>query len=464
MLAATILFSVLLAMYRYDRNWKRTACFVYNTPIQSSACINLTEAIFAGFGYDEQYSEEARKLYYKDYLEIINKRDEVDKVYGFDVCEGMCWSRDSVVEINTGYEYSFDILGLHLSQGKWPTAEPTEDGIPNAVVCGPSFSDASIGDIILISPFYTETDPEYEDAILHPEKLESKRMQVRIVGKVDFPYRTPCLDGYLHRTYPFASYEDLEKVFLVHNDQTVKVIESYNFRVAPQNRCLYVKLNNSEDSYEKLKEFADSVWFDAYNGTSFIFPTSQDVGEARHIIPFNIFTYFTNPIVWLVMAFIWLAMTLALLHTINKISKSHAEGKGKRFSARPVISAIFFMIFVPAIIACAIFLLIEIGQGAGTGNSEFGRIIEGLCSEYLSNAVIAVMFMALVISSCSIIMPIRKMFSSKHSEELTKQAFTYRKPEYYTEESYEPNDFEAAQYPPPDQQKPQDPENNNKTE
>ena len=156
---------------------------------------------------------------------------------------------------------TYERFPYELSDGQWFSSSESSGEYPDAVLCGPNFSNVSIGDTIEIN-YYA-----------YPEKHK-----IHVIGKVAAPYKTMELKGDFTKGLSYTN-----KVFLLTENKNTELFGETILR-NPTSAIVTYKEDASEEQIEECRNFYRSFYNDinTVSVNSFI-PSSKLIDEAKII-------------------------------------------------------------------------------------------------------------------------------------------------------------------------------------
>lgn len=425
----------------------------FHSDIQNTDAVTLganlssLSTVISGSSFDNKMREGLNQ----DEIKWLYDQDIVDKVYGFESCLVDLDDGYGIFWMQIGTPETFDMLGYEVMGSGLNTDPDHAPDLPEAMLSGAAFAKYKPGDIVTLC-----TNSGLVDNYLGSEYLPrpvSEPLRVKVAGKVAFPYQSTTEGFYLSNGYPYFSTSTDNRIFMVYNKSNLEKLSKNGFVVSNQYGTHYItyKPGTSEREIEDFRNYVNSLYrFNNYDYTSpdNIKPATADfLLKPKEPAPAFIRTVMA-PAPLLFAAICSLLLLIALSLNIKTSSGSNVPIKGCMVTAHDVVRAAVLMTVLSFIIP----YFVLIARCLATLKSCLGEygfreaFAEMLTSPHLIKMSFAFLVMMLIVLIPSVVFSIRKMKDSGRSEEMSKESYVYREPEYYTPDSYSANDFERADY------------------
>ncbi len=422
----------------------------HDPAIVQSDCVALSRNL----SYQMSELDDKHLYYYaSDLLESYKEHQSIENVFGFDLAEASYYNNS--FELKTAYPETYDLIRTDQIEGQWFSGHESSGEYPEAVVCGMIFNDVSIGDTIEIESRgadprerITELEsPEDVEEFIQADQYDKPRgrMTVKVIGKLLLPYYSIDFRERFSDESAYARYTNSPCIYLLHNDVTVSAMKRSNFDLYPQNSFIYVTYKTgSEEEKETFKNYITSMGYRAYNlEYSNIVHTSSFIKSSSD----NSQYYLLNSLIYPVnIGFLALSCIISAIFIIVTIqiytNYSNYDNEAKN-SAVSIIKSVIAVSVISAVIGGLLFLITYSSRYCM--KSGFQPIIyfsELMKSTYFLNSIIFLLVYFIILCSFSCIATIIKFKSLKNSIEETKESYTYRQPEYYSE--YNERSFEVS--------------------
>ncbi len=405
---------------------------VFSEKLQNTKCVSLSPNMQY---YGNSFHRD--EFYTYDFIELYKEHESTDKVYGFDICGGVY--NDSAVNINIGYSETYDLIDTELQSGTWFSRANDRDKYPAAVVSGVLFKNVNIGDVIKIQKPYKPPEDEDPDS----DTAKSGSFEVKVVGKVGFPYNNPDFSMRFENDDPIMLINNLPAVYLLHDKKSVKAMTDAGYTLMPDNTFIYVTYKDDHDGTKY--DFQRYVkYFEDYGQERPDFKTIEDTDkflDIKNAVGSSLFNYeiFDN----MVLSFTFFCWTLITFTVFGIISRNLRKKSGEYRIKASVLSSIKYVLImttIPLVISFSLFL----NSLCTRYGIEFSEIISSgmLGSELVTKSLLTALTVWLFLSITCLIIPMMRFRSLKKSIELSAQSYDTKPLGVYT--GYEERDFEIA--------------------
>ena len=259
---------LVIARYNYRKNYFD----MFNKPELSNASfVGIESSVSDGYDslreqartmqkipphYDFQ---EAQLKYFKDndIYSDLKKLSAVDNVYYYYTLP-LELDLDGFVMSNDTYKLLFQ---RPLSSGK--NFEDTEQTskYPNAVVCGPSYDDVSVGDDIPITAEYIPVSKFSSSSYyqVSSSQIISKEYKVHVIGKISYPYKTlsqlPPNETQLYILFNTCD----DAIIMLDNDFTLNYFSDISVKSYPGDSIVSYKKGASAKDMEEFRAYCDKI-------------------------------------------------------------------------------------------------------------------------------------------------------------------------------------------------------------
>lgn len=405
---------------------------VFSEKLQATKCVSLSPNT-TYYGNSFHRSE----FYTYDFIGLYKEHESTDKVYGFDICNGVY--NDSTVNINIGYSETYDLIDTELQYGTWFSRANDRDKYPSAVVSGELFNNVNIGDVIKIQNIKKPA----EDGEGTSDTAKNGSFEVKVVGKVGFPYNNPDFSQRFTNGDPIMRIDNLPAVYLLHDKKSVKAMTDAGYTLTPYNTFIYVTYKDDHDSTRyDFQRFVK--YFEDYGRERPDYKTIEDTSkflDLKYAADSSLFKYeiFDN----MVLSFTFFCWTLITFTVLGIISRNLRKKSGEYRLKASILSSIKYVLImttVPLVISIAVFLY-SLCTRYGIG---FDEIISSgmLGSEMVTTALLIALIVWAVLSITCLIIPMLRFRSLKKSIDLSAESYNAKPMEVYT--GYEEREFEIA--------------------
>lgn len=431
LIIVTVIIGVItfLSFLNFAQVFENTAALqlVYDTPLINTDCIAVSNNINPYLLRDK----EVLNVFYSDLIKIYKESDAVNNVYGFDVSYGYCDYSD--IRVYTAYPETYKVISTELQSGSWFDEKDLSDDYPSAVVCGSLFKDKNVGDIIKLKS--KDLNFFYDPYII--KLVDKDTIEVRIVGKVSFPYYAPNFRDHFSSSPPYLSSDSNDIVYLLHDDVTVSALKENNFNLSPDDTFVYVDYKT--DNQKKLDEFYSYVSHLSVSEKKI--PNIQPVREYMSEREEPIQPYFTSAVLskefgsTIVSVWIILIIAIFLILSHNSVYGSNRDGKiSVKSSLSSIIGAILKVSTAASMLSCITALLYTSGKHfLITDFLTESAISEFLSSSYTFSIVLYYLVIWVLINIVPIFVAIFTFKNYKQPAKLIKNDPDSTVTEYYNE-------------------------------
>lgn len=435
----------------------------FASDLRQTDCIVVSENITEYIRCDYSESTPPKKileLYTTDYLKELRNSDVVEHLYGFNTSRGYVDGGELNTPILLGTPDTYRLMNYEMAEGD--CAFDGGEDMPEVVLSGEEFNGYHVGDTIVLTSSSDMFDYFSAGRYL-PKPDEYKPLTVRVAGKVGFPYITQKSQFYVTSETPHIEGDYFSKIFMIYNDKNMEILKDHGFCV----------LSEDENYYVSYKQDADPAAIESYRNhirSMFFANTSNFLSEANITPTYNLYqgeiifsaekapeisepspkiVRMILPPAPIIFSFLSsLVLILMINLTFNRITSGCGiKGKNSTSLGDAVKTAIFIPLFSAIIPTIALFAVSFKYVGhSPTAPTLISQLVSILFSPYFLKCFAVIFFMLLIIIVPAIIFSFRKFRSAVNSEQMSKESFIYKEAEYYTAESYVPNDFEQADY------------------
>ena len=420
------------------------------TDFLETECIGVAECL-NGPAVDPERYPRAAELFDSDLLEMLRDQPPVEKLYGFDNVPVRCIQNGSRASLMAAFPETYDLLKYPIPAVSSLNSAVSDSELPSAVVSGPDFAGITVGQVITIT-----VDPEtirtYDDSAKY---IASKGTDFRVVAKVGFPYTT-LRDGFIigNDKSPYFSVSGENRVFVLHDEKTVEALKEADIRLTPGIEDFFVIYKLGAPDWQ-IREFHELIYgmmpaegYESFGLENLVRSTiSLFPKDFTKPMP-SVFRSIFHPVSTLLIAICIVICVLVMVSVVRKIIYGKGvEGSGRIHFSDILITSILFglgSVLPPALLhyyRCTL-VIDHYGQNGVSPLIAWDIITSRyflICMAFMLAAVVGMVI-------ASVLFSYRRCKLAKQSEELSKESYVYRPTEYFTEDSYQPNDFDVADY------------------
>lgn len=462
-IVTTLLLTISILMWSnaFRNEWWIDPFFA--SDFRQTDCITVSENIS---GYiDADFSEKlppkkVLELYTTDQLKALRDDDVVNHLYGFNYSRCYVNGVDLNTPILLGTPETYQLMRYEMAEGD--CAFDGGEDMPEVVLSGEEFSGYHVGDTIVLT-FSEEMFDWFSGGEYLPRPDEYKPLTVRVAGKVGFPYITQSSEFWVSAGKPYIEGNYYSKIFMLYNENNMNILKDHGFCVLSEDESYYVSYKEDADpaAIERYRSDISSMFF--ANTSNFlseanITPTyklyqgeiifsAEKAPEISEPSP-KIVRVFLPPAPIIFSFLSSLVLILMINLTFDRITSGYGiKGKNSISLGDAVKTAVIVPILSAIIPLIALFSIsFRYVCHSSTAPTLFAQLGVILISPYFLKCFAVMLFLLLIVIVPAIIFSFRKFKSAVNSEQLSKESFVYKEAEYYTAESYVPNDFEMADY------------------
>lgn len=204
--------------------------------------------------FTEKYNKEFQKMLDQNIYEQIKAFPAVSNVYYYNIELFAMKYNNTETDMYFADIDTYNRFPYKLSEGQWFQHSESSGEYPDAIVCGPNFSNVNVGDNIEIN-YYNHTE----------------KQKIHVIGKVAAPYKTMDMKGDFAKSLSYTN-----KVFMLTEQKNIDMFGE-TIKRNPTSAIVTYKQDAAEEQIEACRKFYNSFYNDLDTFTIDCFTPSSEI-------------------------------------------------------------------------------------------------------------------------------------------------------------------------------------------